>query len=157
MSDKSRMEGQSINDALRFLATDELDVGAIHGTVNTLGIKNALPLRDIEQAFRFLHSRVEIAQMLVEYAAWIIRERDHYKKVAEDLLDTRLPAHIVLGGGETWEKVYYAHLGHVQQFLKDMHATMADPVEDFHGTVEQLCAELLKIAREQREELNARE
>jgi hypothetical protein len=45
------------------------------------------------------------------------------------------------------------HLAHVQRFLMEMYQTMVDPVEEFHGNIEQLCALLLDRARQDREML----
>jgi len=45
------------------------------------------------------------------------------------------------------------HLAHVQRFLVEMYQTMVDPVEEFHGNVEQLCTLLLERARQDRETL----
>lgn len=45
------------------------------------------------------------------------------------------------------------HLKHVQVWLLEMYQTMIDPVEEFEGNIEQLCAALLKQALEDREAL----
>lgn len=45
------------------------------------------------------------------------------------------------------------HLKHIQRFLLEMYQTMVDPVEEFDGNIEQLCALLLKRAREDRQAL----
>jgi len=45
------------------------------------------------------------------------------------------------------------HLKHVQRFLLEMYQTMVDPVEEFDGNIEKLCALLLQRAREDRQKL----
>jgi hypothetical protein len=45
------------------------------------------------------------------------------------------------------------HLKYIQQFLLEMYQTMVDPVEEFHGNIEELCELLLKRAREDRQAL----
>jgi hypothetical protein len=47
------------------------------------------------------------------------------------------------------------HLKHVQRFLLEMYQTMVDPVEEFDGNIQEVCALLLRRAREDREKLNA--
>jgi hypothetical protein len=43
------------------------------------------------------------------------------------------------------------HTQHVQRFLNEMWSIMGDPVENFKGTVAEMCETLLRLAREQRE------
>lgn len=48
------------------------------------------------------------------------------------------------------------HIQHVQKFLKEMYATMVDPVEECDLNVSQLCELLLTRAKEDRHTLSAR-
>lgn len=49
------------------------------------------------------------------------------------------------------EERFESHTKAVGDFLNEMYATMVDPVDDFEGTVSELCTKLLETAREQRE------
>lgn len=47
----------------------------------------------------------------------------------------------------------FDHLKHIQRWLTEMYQTMVDPVEEFAGNIEELCALLLKRAREDRQRI----